>query len=53
MRLVKAHPAIFANNVEMRHLITRLTTLMGKRSNLLWRAWGWLARWYASEWKLW
>ncbi len=53
VKLVKQRSTLFANNEELRQLITRLTTLMGQRSHLLWRVWGGLARWYASEYKLW
>ncbi len=55
VRLVRARRATFAvaDHNDLRHLITRLATLMGQRSHALWRVWGGMTRWYASEWKLW
>jgi tetratricopeptide (TPR) repeat protein len=55
MRLIRTYRATFAvaDHNELRHLITRLATLMGQRSHGLWRVWGGMTRWRASEYKLW
>lgn len=55
VRLIRSRRATFAvaDHHDLRHLISRLAALMGQRSHGLWRVWGGMTRWYASEWRVW